>query len=141
MEYSEILHDYNEICGIIPGSIVRSIVGKNSDYDGNLKEYKNITLAKNQKDWLWRAFIKFIMPFQMKTTKDGKRKMSFAGSLYMAFLIIFLFALIFFGFFKYFMILAWVFVIVKVIMPWITAFVKLSVNKNHYKSVLRGGNY
>ena len=63
MEYREILHDYNEICRIIPNSIAQSIVGKNSDNDGNLKEYKNITLAKNQKDWLWRAFIKFIMPW------------------------------------------------------------------------------
>lgn len=137
MEPSKLLYDYKEICKIVPETIAKKIVSKG---ENNVEKgkYRDISVSKNSRDWLWRAFIKLIMPFQLKSTRDGKRKVSFIGTVYSTFFIIIIGAFVYFDWMKYLMVLVWIMVILKTVMPYVKALMKLYLNKSYYKTVLGG---
>lgn len=128
--YELIRYEYKEICGILPEVFI-GIVLKGSD-DEKPSEYKKVYIFRNSPDWLWNSFFRFIMPFQMKTNRDGKRKHSLVANVYSMVIIIVLSFLIITDLFKYLLIPVWAYVIIRTLLPMITAFIRLKTNKTHY---------
>ena len=136
MNSDGIVYDLNEIRKLLPEPIIRLILSKvvvsePPDESG----YKNLPVVHNRKDWLWRALVKFIVPFQMKTTRRGFRTLSAAGFSYMMFQLFVIYFFVAMGLGKYLVYLAWTYVIVRALLPYITAVIKLTVNKHYYASV------
>ena len=136
MNSDGIVYDLNEIGQVIPKPFIKLVLSKvNVSEPPDESGYRNLPVVHNRKDWLWRAFIKLIMPFQMKTNKAGKRKTPFYGFIYMFLSWMILYFFIDMGLIKYPLYLAWIYVIVRGLLPYITAAIKLAVNKHYYASV------
>ena len=137
MNSDGIVYDLNEIGQVLPEPFIQLVLGKVNVLEPLSESgYKNLPVVRNRSAWLWKAFIKFIMPFQMKTTRKGKRRQSVAGFLYMMFMFMWM-PIIFIetGLIKYPLYLAWTYVIGRALLPYITAVIKLVVNKNYYAPV------
>lgn len=133
MQTERLKYDYDQICKYLPKAVVRSVIDKAADTIPEGKVYLNYAIPRNSSDWLWRIFVKIMMPFQMKTDKSGKRKPSAIGSFYTILLILVSLMILYFGLAKYVLIPIWFFVIYKTIKPNICAFIKLQLNKSFYK--------